>query len=204
MATEQERWNQAERNTGNVMRGTQPNIAAGQAQKNTANAMKGTYSGNQGWHDNAYKNARDGHLAKNPGKEFTPNCDAKVCQGVLKAGGNPKDLKNSVAAHSPNAGNPKYAQGDRGKYGNTVVGAAVARNAADDPRASRQNIKPGHEMSRGAGQSQAQADRAAVGKSAAQGVSGQDKTPTPPKSPSPSTPNAQQMAAMHHYQNRSR
>lgn len=179
MATEQERWNQAQQNTGNVTRGTQPHAAA-QAQKNTGNTLHGTYPGtqhkagfgDQKGHDKAYQDAVAGHKAANPGKKFTPNSDIAVSQGLLKAGADPKKLENSVAGHSPNL--DRHAKADHGRYGRDVVAVAANRNMKDDPRADRQNIKPGHEPNRGGDMTRnsGQYGKAqATGHSAAHGVS---------------------------------
>lgn len=172
MAADQERWNQAQQNTTNVMRGTQPHIAVGQAQKTTANAMRGTYTSDQAAHDKAYNQARQGYMQNNPGKKFTPSGDVAVSQGLLKQGADPKKLENSVAAHSPNAA--RHAQTDRGKYGRDVVAVAADRNRKDDPRADRENIKPGHEPRRGGdtpNQNAQYGQAKATGHNAAYGVS---------------------------------
>ena len=142
MATEQERWNQAQRNTGNAMRGTQSG-GPHQAERTTGNVMHGTYPGtqpkagfgDQAGHDKAYKDTMKAHVASNPARKPSPSDDVRVAQGLLKNGADPKKLQNSIAAHSPHAA--KCSKGDPDKYGRAAVGAAAARNAKDEPRAAR-------------------------------------------------------------------
>lgn len=170
MATEQDRWNQAQRNTDNVMRGTQPHVAAGQAQKTTAGAMRGTYSSDQSTHDKAYKQAMGAHLKANPSQKPGPQADVKVSQGLLKNGADPKKLQNSIAAHSQGA--QRHSPTDKGKYSRDVVAVAADRNRKDDPRADRQNVKPGHEPHRGPSSNSPKYEQAkSTGQNAAYGMS---------------------------------
>ena len=157
MATEQERWNQAQRNTGNAMRGTQSG-GPHQAERTTGNVMHGTYPGtqpkagfgDQAGHDKAYKEAMKGHLERHPGKKKpTADDDVGVSQELLKRGADPKKLQNSVANHSENKDAVKFSPDKRNQYGGHVVARAAKRNAQDEPRAARENVKPGHETHKG-------------------------------------------------------
>lgn len=175
MTTDQERWNQAQRNTDNAMRGTQPHAAA-QAQKTTGKALHGTYSSrnqegikradaardaavkhagkspdfsSQQGHDNAYK-AVVGHGLKDGSYKGKLDCEPKIAAKLLDKGAKSKELEKSIANHSPAVAKNVPAE-SRDDAAAKIVAKGQKMNMANQPRDERQNIKPGHEVHRGPG-----------------------------------------------------
>lgn len=210
MTTDREE--EAQKVTGNVMRGTQPH-AMKQAQGVSGEALHGTRPhaspyGGQAGHDKAY-NAQMSAYAK-ANLKFDPknsaSGDKAVAQNMLKTGADPKMLAKSMAGNSQFLGN-KSPEGKRLGHANQIVGAAAKRNADNQPRDPRQNQDPKLATTPARGNT-ALPERGNMAKDKgaepAKSKIAAEPAPSSPKTTASNTPSAEQMAAMHHYHGRSR